>query len=52
MFEECAPHIPVARLLGLSGFGDAVGIVKAVASDDIQYITFLGDCLMWNDSAV
>ena len=52
MFEECEPTIPVSRLLGRSGFGDAVGSVKAAASDDIQEITFLGRCLMWNDAAV
>ena len=52
MFEECAPHIPVARLLGRSGFGDAVGSVEASASNDIQETTFLGGCLMWNAAAV
>ena len=52
MFEECAPPIPVARLLGRSGFDDAVVSVKAVACNDIQEITFLGGCLMWNDAAV
>ena len=52
MFEECAPSIPVARLLGCSGFGDSVGSVEAAASDDIQEITFLGDFLMWNNAAV
>ena len=39
-------------MLGRSGFGDAVGSVEAAASDDIQEITFLGSCLMWNDAAV
>ena len=39
-------------MLGCSGFGDAVGIFDAAASDDIQEITFLGCCLMWNDAAV
>ena len=52
MLEECAPPIPVSRLLGCSGFGDAVGSVKAAASDDIQEITLLVSCLMWNDAAV
>ena len=52
MLEECAPTFLVARLLGSSGFGDAIGSVKAAASDDIQEITFLGRCLMWNDAAV
>ena len=52
MFEECAPPIPVSRLLGCNGFGDAVGCVEAAASDDIQEITVLGVCLMWNDAAV
>ena len=51
MLEECAPHISFSRLLGRSGFGDAVGIVKAIARDDTQEITFLGSCLMWNDAA-
>ena len=52
MFEEFAPPIPVARLLGRSGFGNAVGSVKATASNGIQEIPFLGGCLMWNDAAV
>ena len=50
--DECAPPFSVARLLGRSGFGDAVGSVEAVAIDDIQEITFLGRCLMCNDAAV
>ena len=52
MMEEFSPPIPVARLFGCSGFGDAVGSVEAVASNDIQEITFLGSCLMWNNAAV
>ena len=52
MFEECYPPFPVARLLGRSGYGYAVGSVEAAASDDIQEITFLGSCLMWNNVAV
>ena len=52
MFEECAPPIPVVRLLGCSGFGNAVGSVKASASNVIQEIMFLGGCLMWNDATV
>ena len=52
MCEECVPPIPFFRLLGRSGFGDAVGCVEAAASNDIQEITFLGGCLMWNDAAV
>ena len=52
MFEECAPPIPVARLLGCIRFGDAVGSVEAAARNYIQEITFLGGCLMWNDAAV
>ena len=36
MFEECAPIIPVAGLLGRGGFVDAVGSVKTDASNDIQ----------------
>ena len=52
MLEECSPRFPVSRLLGCSGFGDAVGSVEADASDDIQEITFLGRCLMWNNAAV
>ena len=33
MFEECAPPIPVSRLIGRSGFGDAVGSVEAAATN-------------------
>ena len=52
MFEEYSPPFLVARLLGRSGFGDAVGSVEADASNDIQEIKFLGSCLMWNNAAV
>ena len=52
MFEECAPPIPVSRLIGRSVFGNALGSVEDAASDDIQEITFLGVCLMWNYAAV
>ena len=52
MFEECAPPILVTILLGCSGFDDSIGFVDAVASGDIQEITFLVGCLMWNDAAV
>ena len=52
MFEEYSPPFPVSRLLGSSGFGNSVGIVEAAPSDDIQEITFLGSCLMWNNAAV
>ena len=52
VFKECAPHNLVARLLDRSGFGDAVGSVKAASIDDIQEITFLGGCLMWKNAAV
>ena len=52
MLEECDPTFPVARLLGRSGFDNAVGRVESAASDDIQEITFLGRYLMWNDAAV
>ena len=52
MFEECAPPIPFARLLGCSGFYNAVGSVKATANDDIREITFLGGCLTWNDADI
>ena len=52
MFEEFAPPIPVARLIGRSGFVDAIGSVEAAASDDIQDIMFLGGCLMWNNATV
>ena len=52
MLEECAPPIPVARLLSRSGFGDDVGSVEVADSNDIQEITFMGGCLIWNDAAV
>ena len=52
MFEEFTPPIPVSRLLGRSGFGNAVGCVKAATSDDTEKIKFLDGCLMWNDAAV
>ena len=52
MLEKCAQPFPVFIMLGCSGFGNAVGRVEAAASDDIQEITFLVSCLMWNDAAV
>ena len=52
MLEECALPIPVSRLLGHSGFGDAIGSVEAADSNDIEEITFLRSCLMWNNAAV
>ena len=52
MFDECAPPIPVFRLLGRSGFGNAVGSSEAAASNDTQDITFLGGCLMLNNAAI
>ena len=52
MFKECAPPIPVYRLIGHSGFGNDVGSVEAAPSDDTQEITFLGGCLVCNDAAV
>ena len=52
MCEECAPPTPVSRLIGRSGFDDAVGCIEATASDGIQEIMSLGGCLVWNDVAV
>ena len=52
MFEECAPPIPVAIILGCSVFVNSVGSIEAAASDAIQEITFLGSCLMYDDAAV
>ena len=52
MCEECAPYLPVAILIGCSGFGDSVGHVEDAESDNIQEIIFLGSILMWNDAAV
>ena len=49
--EECAPPFPVDRLLGRSGFGNAVGSFEAAASNDIQETMFLGICLIWNNAA-
>ena len=50
--EKFAPYIPVTRLLGRSGFGNAVGCVEADASEDTLEKTNLGNCLMWNDATV
>ena len=52
MFEECVPPILVARLICRSGFGGAVGCAEAADSNDIQYIMFMGDFFMCNDSDV
>ena len=50
--KKFAPSIPVTRLLGRSGFGNAVGCVEADTSDDTQEITSLGGCLTWNNAYV
>ena len=50
--EECAPYLPVARLIGRSSFGYSLGFVEDAASDNIQEIISLGGSLMWNDAAV
>ena len=52
MCDKYAPYIPNVILLGRSGFVNAVGCVKAAASENIQDITSLGGCLIWNDAAV
>ena len=56
LMPECvgkgAPPIPFYRLLGRSGFSNAVGCVKAAASDDIQEIVSMGGCFMWNNEVV
>ena len=52
MCEECAPSMPVARLLGRSGFGDFFGRFDDTASDNIQEVISLGSSLTWNYSAV
>ena len=52
MFEECVPHITVARLLGRSGIGDAVESVKTAAGNDMPKKNFLDGCLMWHYAAV
>ena len=52
MFEECAPPIPVSRLFGHIGVGDAVESVKTAASNDVQEKMFLDGCLMWHYDVV
>ena len=52
MCEEFSPPIPVSRLLGRSGFGNAVVCVEDDASNNIQEIMSLEGCLMWNHAAV
>ena len=52
MCDKCAQSISVNRLLGFSVFGDAVGCVKADASENTCEIRSLGGFLMWNNSSV
>ena len=52
MIPECCRNVLHLSQLPDSGFGDAVVSVEAAASDDIQEITFLCSCLMWNDAAL
>ena len=52
MCEEFSSPIPVSRLLGCSGFGNAVGWAEDDASSNIQEIMSLSGCLMWNHAAV
>ena len=52
MCEECAPYLPVYRLLGSSGFDNTFDRVEYAANYNTQEIIFLGGSLMWNDTAV
>ena len=52
MCEECAPSVPVSRLICRSGFGDSFGRVNYAASDNTQEVISLGGVLTWNDAAV
>ena len=52
MCKGYTPSISVARLLGRSGFGNTVDRFEDAAIDDIQEITSLGGCLMWNGVTV
>ena len=52
MCEECAPSVPVSRLIGRSSFGDSFGRVNDAASKNIQEVISLRRGLMWNDAAV
>ena len=52
MCKECAPSIPVTRMLGNSGFGDYFGCVEDTAKENIQEIFSLGSVLMCNYTTV
>ena len=52
MCEECAPYVPVVRLVGSSGFRDYFGCVYDTHSDNIQKVISLGSGLMCNAAAV
>ena len=50
--EECAPSLPVIRLLGRSNLGDSFGRDEDTACENILEIIFLGGILTWNYAAV
>ena len=52
MCKECAPSVPVAILLGCSGFADSFGQFDDDASDNIQEIISMGSGFMWNDADI
>ena len=48
--KECAPSVPVSRLLGCSGFFDPFGCAEDSASNNIQEIISLDSGLIYNYS--
>ena len=52
MCEESEQSLPVARLLGSSGFGDSFCGIDNAASDNINEVISLGIILMYNNAAI
>ena len=50
--KECAPSVPVSRLIGHSVFGYCFGSVNDATCDNIHEEISLGRSLMCNDAAV
>ena len=50
--DECAPYVPVSRMLGRTVFVYPFGIVEDAAGKNIQDIVVLGGGVVWNDAAV
>ena len=52
MYDECAPSLPVSRLIYCSGLGDSFSHVNNAASDNIHEVLSMDSVLICNDTDV